>query len=312
MGLRWITLLRGIASSLPVIGERMINLRSGGSSSTRYCYSVWLRHWLRLREVDEKKPVQAIAEIGPGDSLGTGICALLLGASKYLAIDVQSAANQDMNRRILKEMVEILQRCERIPDEREFPRLYPALSNYDYPKRLVQTADIRKIEKRIELALREMNSVNKSNKMIGYYTINEVAAIGRGSIDFLFSQAVMCYPDDLEKMYAYCWEIMKPGGIMAHTIPCDCVGTTKHWNGHYSVKKWQWRLAKGKRPCFISRTPGSRHLQLISKAGFEILRAEKRFRSDGINRPQLAAEYAWLSDEDLQTCGVYVMARRKT
>ena len=311
MELRAKTLVRGALTFLPVIGKRIAFSKTGGTNSARYCYAVWMRHWIRLKERFPDAPWSTVAEVGPGDSLGIGLCALLLGASRYCAIDVQMLANTDMNLQVLKELVPMLKRRETIPDQNEYPKVFPHLSAYEFPKHLLEINEIEKRERDIARALIEIDGSPLTDHMIGYYLTESSSAIPSASVDVLFSQAVMSYVDDLETMYAFMGTVVKPGGFISHTIPCDSIGTTKHCNGHYSVPNWQWRLAKGNRPCFISRTPCSRHLELISKAGFDLVVVERATRHDGINRSQLAKKYTSLSDDDLNTSGVYVLARRK-
>jgi SAM-dependent methyltransferase len=311
MELRAKTLVRGALTFLPVIGKKIAFSKTGGTNSARYCYAVWMRHWMRLKEQFPDACWSTVAEVGPGDSLGTGLCALILGASRYYAIDVQMLANAEMNLQVLKELVPILKRHETIPDRNEYPDIFPHLSAYDFPEQLLETKELDKRETDIARALVEIGGSPVMENMIGYCLAESWSAIPSASVDVLFSQAVMSYVDDLENMYAFMGKIVKPGGFISHTIPCSCIGTTRHWNGHYSVPNWQWRLAKGNRPCFISRTPCSRHLELISKAGFDPIVVERATRHDGINRSQLAKKFKSLSDDDLNTSGVYVLARRK-
>ena len=60
---------------------------TGGSTYSRYCYSTWLRHLILLHKYKKNIPA-AVAELGPGDSVGTGIAALLSGCEKYIALDI--------------------------------------------------------------------------------------------------------------------------------------------------------------------------------------------------------------------------------
>lgn len=311
MELRAKTLVRGVLTFLPVIGKRIAFSKSGGTDSARYCYAVWMRHWMRLKERFPDACWSTVAEVGPGDSLGIGLCALLLGASRYYAIDVQMLANTEMNLQVLKALVPMLKRHETIPDQNEYPNIFPHLSAYDFPEHILHINAIEKRERDIAQAVMKIDGSPTTDDMIGYYLTEFSAAIPCASVDLLFSQAVMSYVDDLETMYAFMGTVVKPGGFMSHTIPCNCIGTTRHWNGHYSVPNWLWRLARGNRPCFISRTPCSRHLELIGKAGFDLVVVERATRHDGINRSQLAKKFKSLSDDDLNTSGVYVLARRK-
>jgi hypothetical protein len=82
----------------------------------------------------DTKP-QVIAELGPGDSLGTGIAALLSGASKYYALDFISHVTAERNVQMLHELAELFGRRADIPDEAEFPTVIPKLKSYRFPER---------------------------------------------------------------------------------------------------------------------------------------------------------------------------------
>ena len=80
-------LLTGIATYVP--GVRMLSERStGGTDSATYCYEVWLRHLILARDAGLPTDPVCVAEVGPGDSLGTGVAALLTGVARYVAVDL--------------------------------------------------------------------------------------------------------------------------------------------------------------------------------------------------------------------------------
>ena len=92
-------LLSGLATWLP--GYPVMR-RTGGTDSARYCYSVWLRHLVLLHasgRMRHRVP-RVVAELGPGDSIGIGIAALLSGAEKYYAFDVVRYSDLDRVRGI--------------------------------------------------------------------------------------------------------------------------------------------------------------------------------------------------------------------
>ena len=85
-------ILKGIISFIPIIKNKF-QKTTGGSSSARYCYSVFLRHFVNLYKHKKLKFFDIFSEVGPGDSLGVGIASLLLGFKKYEALDTFRFAN---------------------------------------------------------------------------------------------------------------------------------------------------------------------------------------------------------------------------
>jgi hypothetical protein len=65
---------------------------------------------------------QAVAELGPADSLGMGLCSLLSGARSYYAFDAIKHAASDNNLRIFLRSSSSFSQCEpTFPTERNFP-----------------------------------------------------------------------------------------------------------------------------------------------------------------------------------------------
>src|SRR5438128_2334723 len=60
---------------------------TGGTEAASYCYSVYLRHLVLAYGSGLPTAHNVVAELGPGNSLGVGLCALLTGANRYLALD---------------------------------------------------------------------------------------------------------------------------------------------------------------------------------------------------------------------------------
>ena len=70
----------GMATWLPGRANLWVGA-TGGTVSARYCYGVWLRHMKMAREAGLDTNPRVVAELGPGDSLGIGLAALLAGAA---------------------------------------------------------------------------------------------------------------------------------------------------------------------------------------------------------------------------------------
>src|SRR5205085_10193670 len=67
---------------------RVWRASTGGSDSPSYCYSAWLRHLLIVSPHGFRVEGARIGELGPGDSIGIGLAALLSGAAQYIGLDI--------------------------------------------------------------------------------------------------------------------------------------------------------------------------------------------------------------------------------
>ena len=155
------TSLINVAAKLPwwckvvpklLLPEKFWHRGTGGTNSARYCYSVWLRHLVIAHMNGLPTAPTNVAELGPGDSLGIGLAALLSGANNYYALDIVKFANIGRNLEVFDELVELFNKRERIPDSTEFPEAYPRLESYEFPAyiltdaRLRDTLDQRRVE----------------------------------------------------------------------------------------------------------------------------------------------------------------------
>ena len=132
MSIRTRSLIVGMATYIPGL-RRMTGRKTGGTISARYCYAVWLRHLSMLHRSALRTTFETVAELGPGDSLGIGLAALLSGAQRYLALDVVRYADSTRNLQIFEELLALFRDHAPIPDEAEFPLVRPLLPSYAFP-----------------------------------------------------------------------------------------------------------------------------------------------------------------------------------
>ena len=170
---------------------------TGGSSSVRYCYSVWLRHLVFARKHGLPRLPRVIAELGPGDSLGVGLAALVSGAEKYYALDVFRYANEAHLNSMIDELATLFLARTPIPGEDEFPRLYPKLETYDFPSWLFDDVHLHDALAPERIAyLHETLSNSQRRQQIIEYAVPWYAhdVVQKGEIDFIFfrQQAAPC------------------------------------------------------------------------------------------------------------------------
>ena len=287
------------------------------TASARYCYSVWLRHLVVAHKNGLRTPPKIIAELGPGDSLGTGLAALLSGSKMYYALDVGAYVNKKRNCELFDDLIKLFKNRERIPDENEYPEIGPRLESYEFPRHIITETILNQTlsEKRISEIRNSLNGLNKesgASKYISYIVPwHKSGNLPKEPVDILFSQAVLEHIDNLKDAYTILNRFLAPNGYMSHQIDLRSHGTAREWNGHWSYSDFLWRLMRGRRSWMLNREPYSAHSNLLKKCGFEILCDQKITDTTGIKRAQLAKRFVELSDIDLATSGVYFLAIKK-
>jgi Methyltransferase domain len=303
--------LKGIATLIPGVKNFVVK-RTGGTDSARYCYAVWLRCLLMAYENGLSVQPKIVAEIGPGDSLGIGLAALISGTEKYYAFDIFKYANYERNIVVFDELVKLFEKKENIPSEIEFPNLKPYLKSYDFPDHILNEYRLTECleQERIEKIRRNLKTIDDDKETNIQYFVPwyNTEIIEEMSVDMVFSQAALEHVDDLEDAYKkqYCW--LKPNGFVSHQIDFKSHGITKEWNGHWKYDNFTWKIIQGSRPYSLNRQPHSMHIELLKKNNFEILCDIKTENLEGICREHLATEFCSISNEDLICSGSFIQA----
>lgn len=321
-------IITGLLSCIPGMKKLHYRLSKGkiGDVSARRCYSIWMRHLSRANQNGILDGVPStIAELGPGNSLGTGLAGLISGAEKYYGFDVVEYCSSTETLRLFDGIVELFKRKADIPDESEFPDLKPFLDSYKFPNHIFANGrfekavcDERIAKLRNAVALFSKKSGGKrinnkeeaiAGKVISYYVPwDKIELIEEMTVDMIYSQAVMEHVDDLSGAYKKMRLWLKPGGIISHQIDFKSHGTAAKWNGQWAYGDFIWKIIKGGKPYLINRAPHSRHISLLKSEGLKIacdIRVEK---TDGIQREKLARRFKTLSDDDLRISGAFIQA----
>ena len=272
----YLQLIFGILTFIPGVYNLRGKLKgSGGTFSARYCYAVWFRHLISIYEKTGKKNFSKIAEIGPGDSIGVGLLALLLGVEKYYAFDVVKFANVEKNLKIFYQLIDLLKAREKVPDYKEFPKINPFLNNYDFPYQIYSNEflDFCLREERIKKIEYSILNQNIKDSLIYYYNDKDIFnnKVQRDTMDLIFSQATMEHVDDITFHYKSMQKLLKKEGLISHSIDFRCHGYASQWDKHWEYSDLYWKLLRGKRPYLINRMPLSKHLNLIESNNFKVL-----------------------------------------
>lgn len=287
---------------------------TGGTCDARYCYSVWMRHLIHFYDLKHTIP-ETIAEFGPGDTIGTGIIALLTGVKQYYALDFMYYVRMKQIGKVFDQLLEMIShRCD-IPDDTEFPNCTPKLKSYSFPNHILteevlgQSLNKERIE-RIRECVRNVKHA-KESEMIHYLVPWWKKDISGIQCDMVFSQAVLEHIDHYQDAHKKISDMAKPGAVISHDIDFDCHGCADKWNGHWSYGPILWKLIYGRRPWFLNRAPLGKHIEEMQKSGIKIVKVVRTHGKNGILRQQLCYKYRNIKERDFVTKNAYVLGIKK-
>lgn len=308
-------ILGGLKSYLPLPESSYKG--TGGTTTGAYCYSVWMRHLSVIgRHVPAFRP-SVVAELGPGDSIGLGLAALLGGADRYYGLDVVEHASVDTNERVLDELIDLFRARAPIPDEKAFPRLLPRLPSYEYPAPLLDEATLNERLSRayIDTLRAGIRDMKNPASPVHYSSPWSAASVPANSADFVMSQGALQdmdhlpSRDDLHSNMETMSGWLKKGGVMSHHIELSCPGGDE-WNHHWAYGPFAWKLIRGNRPYYKNRVPMSEYLRLFDSIGCTVVGVAPT-TATGLKREQLAEGFRDLPDDDLNTRAVLVVAVKR-
>ena len=280
--------------------------------TARYYFGIWLKHYYCLVRYGFNPDIVSVAEIGPGDSLGLGICCLLAGASSYFAFDLAEYTNPSKNLRIFNDLVKLFQENAHVDLDLDWAEsTYPVRVR---PSDVISTGKLKDLLRadRLTEIQRSIESAEKFGRIqISYIAPwNDISRLPPGSIDLILSNAVLEHLDDLEFAYDAFRVWLPAGGWMSHEIDFRCHGTANRWNGHWTYTTDQWKQIRRNRAYLLNREPYSKHQSLIKNHGFEIVHQILYRDYSGVSRTRLAEEFKQMSDLDLTTSLVLVQAKK--
>lgn len=306
-------LIKGMLTFIPGV-VALLPDRPGHTGSGAYCYNVWMKHMTMLHAHGLPAVPDTVAELGPGESLGVGLAALLSGANRYVGLDVSPYINTAMNLRILDELISLFERRAPRP-EKGWPDFDQYLDADLFPHHILtaellsRTLHPARIE-RIRKALMAEPDIDTDIAIEYRAPWSDPTVIAPNSVDLIISHSVLEHVVDLPDTYAALYAWLKPGGWMSHQIDLKSHGLSPAWNGHRAYSSLTWKLITGKRLFLINQAPRSVHRELLRAAGLQVVYELEYHRHDGIQRAQLARCWSGISDEDLSCSGLFVVARK--
>lgn len=306
----------GAATFVPGVTSLLTRKGTGSAASATYCYEVWLKHLTLLWANGMRRIPYTLAELGPGDSLGVGLAAMLCGVDRYYGLDAVPYSSTKSNLAVFEELVALVRaRTPRVRsgwpdyDAHLDARLFPSHILTDERLERSLAADrIRRIRER----LASMSPQPSGNLSIQYKApwMGE-AAIERESVDVVISHAVLQSVLDLDETYAALDAWLKPGGYMSHQIDFTSFRTAQEWNGHWAYPDAVWKVIVGRRPYLINREPHSTHVELIKRRGLTLVCDLQNYAAGpAMKRSRLAARWRNMTDDDFACSGAFIQARK--
>jgi hypothetical protein len=273
----------------------------GTGCDGRYCYGVWMSHLKRMNENESLGVPNVVAELGPGDSVGVGLAALLSGASQYIALDIQNYYDVNKGLKDFDDILSLFQNKVSIND------------SFLFPSEII-TDEILKLSlspERLAMIRKELSNPSDSNKIIKYTAPwSDPKFINANSVDFILSQCVLEHVDKLDECYNSMFTWLKSGGYMSHLIDFQCHDFSSEWNGHWFWSEEKWKFVRGTNEWAINRMPASKHVGLAQINGFVKLKLEPLKRKSNLKHSQLAENFKWLTEEDIETRGLFLIAQK--
>jgi Methyltransferase domain len=269
-----------------------------------------MKHMTLLFAHGMRRMPATMAELGPGDSLGVGLAAMLSGVDHYQALDVVPFASTEVNLQIFEELVGLFRSRAPRPSK-GWPDFDDLLDDRLFPSSILT-------EERLAEALRPSrlrhirealtNSSNRANGVSVCYKVpwNDPAVIEPHSVDLIVSHSVLEHVTDLDSTYRAMQAWLKPGGLMSHQIDFESHGLTTEWNGYRAIPEFVWTLMMGKRKFLINRAPYSEHAEKFTLLNLRPLSEMKCIRSDGIGRERCARRWKSLDNEDWHCSGALI------
>ena len=306
--------IKGILTFVPGMEQILPKKGTGGTDSSLYCYGVWLKHLTYLWESGMRTLPHTMAELGPGDSIGVGLAAMLSGVNHYSALDVVRYSNTESNLKIFDNLVELFKGRVGRPSK-GWPDYDRFLDDHFFPSHIL-TEDILQVSlsedriQRIRNALQDLGTDYKglSIKYIVPWAVDSV--IEKGTIDLIVSHSVLEHVMDIEKTYQALYLWLKNGGMMSHQIDFKSHGLSEQWDGYRTFSEPVWKIIVGRQKFLINREPHSSHRGVMERNNFKILLDLKRDRTDGLKRSQLSKKWENLSADDLKCSGAFIQARK--
>jgi SAM-dependent methyltransferase len=228
------------------------------ASNALFCYTFWLGLLKYLHTNQAEVSMDVVGELGTAGSLGLGLCALLTGAKKYYALEIEVLYDVNRNLILLDELVDLF-KCN-APLSVEFSQINLPINDFTFPNQLVEQKYLD--EEFVQCLRNDLQSL-LHGKTENIFLVKDWSKINTARFGFIFSRAVMEHVNNPMRVYRGIHSILVPDGYMLHDIELHSHGVTEQANGHLNIPNLLWRLIEGNRKYFLNRVTHEGHLNAI-------------------------------------------------
>lgn len=298
----------GILSYFPFVPKSLYQ-GTGGTNSAEYCYCVWLSHLALAKAGGMAGVPSTLAELGPGDSIGVGLAALISGVEHYIALDVIEHVDKERNLDIFDNLVRLFQQNAAITynpfSGKRASSTFSSLSDLLEEQELAAALAPQRIA---NLRAQILEPTRRDGAISYRVPWTFIEQPDQGSVDMILSNAVMEHVEDVPDAYRAMYGWLKPFAYASHQIDFRCHSLFTHWDGHWACPDWLWTLFMGRRSYLINRLPYSTHRREAERAGFVI-----KSSAETLNKPcshRLARRFRNLSMCDRQIASAYLLMQK--
>ena len=297
--------LRSVAKGLlsfPIKSMRTTHTQQEGSgSNAEFCYHLFLRHFSHIAPFTGGRMPRALAELGPGSSIGMGLAALLAGAQTYTSLDLEDYTSVERDLAIFDELVRLFRARTPSPRTGRFADIFPEPLTWEFPDSInPDLSEGRLAVLRSEITTRGGALI----RMAAPWASSSVVA--PGSLDWLWSHSCLEHVDDTRPAIAAIARSLRPGGLTTHEIDFRSHKLTPTWDGHWAISEPIWWALRGKRPYLINRRPCSFYQAAIREEGLEVLEERTCDKPPGVApHPRFG-----LTDADRSRSMCFVVCRK--
>ena len=273
----------GIKIILSCIPNKEVFFRSfgvyklGDMMNPKYSLQVFTSH-LKNSNFDPKDSI--ILEIGPGDSISTGIIAWSMGAKKSYLIDNGNYATKDILK--YKKLIQILRS-----------------SGYKKAKKLEECNNFSELLK--------MSNTIYLNK-----GLNSLRKLESNSIDFCFSQAVLehIFYNEFSSFISELYRVQKLGGLSSHQVDLkDHLGESLN-SLQFPTVIWESSLIK-RSGFYTNRLRRYQLKKIFQISGFYILEIKlNKWKQIPIKRRWLFKYFKNIDEEELLIKEMYILCKK--